>query len=265
MKPMTGNIYVGIGGWSFEPWRTTFYPPEVSQKKELAYASQKLTSIEINATYYGSFKPETFAKWRDETPDGFVFAVKGSRYTTNRRVLAEAGPSIEKFITGGVTALKDKLGPFNWQFAATKKFDADDFEAFLKLLPKSHDGIDLRHAVEVRNDSFKDPAFIDLIKAYDVAVVVAGDCEFPQIADLTAPFAYVRMMGSSESEPNGYSDTALDQWTERLKTYAAGKVPDDLEAVTRTSDGKPRDVFAYIISGFKDRNPLAAMALITKL
>ncbi|HEY4125156.1 MAG TPA: DUF72 domain-containing protein, partial [Rhizomicrobium sp.] len=144
------SIYVGVGGWVFDEWRDNFYPKGLSQKRELEYASRHLTAIEINGTYYGSQKPESFARWHAETPDGFVFALKGPRFATNRRVLAEAGESVDRFIKSGITELKNKLGPINWQFVATKKFDADDFAAFLKLLPKKQGGIVLRHAVEVR-------------------------------------------------------------------------------------------------------------------
>lgn len=263
------SIYIGIGGWNFEPWRGTFYPDGLSQKKELDYASRKLTSIEINSTYYGAQKPETFAKWRDETPEGFVFCVKGSRYTTNRRVLAEAGESIEKFITSGVTELKDKLGPINWQFMATKKFEADDFEAFLKLLPASYDGVHLRHAVEVRSPTFQTPEFIDMARHYKVAVVNAFDEDFPQIGDQTADFAYLRLLGTEENEPIGYAQSALDEWSGRLKAIEKGTVPEDIACVSERNrheiGAKRRDVFAYVISGDKVKNPHAAMALIERV
>jgi uncharacterized protein YecE (DUF72 family) len=263
------SIYIGIGGWNFEPWRGTFYPDGLSQKKELDYASRKLTSIEINSTYYGAQKPETFAKWRDETPEGFIFCVKGSRYTTNRRVLAEAGESIEKFITSGVTELKDKLGPINWQFMATKKFDAEDFEAFLKLLPDSYDGVSLRHAVEVRSPTFQTPEFIDMARHYKVAVVNAFDEDFPQIGDQTADFAYLRLLGTEENEPIGYTQAALDEWSGRLKAIENGTVPDDIACVgernRNESGAKRRDAFAYVISGDKVKNPRAAMALIERV
>src|SRR5579859_8152064 len=172
------SIRIGVGGWTYEPWRGAFYPDDLPQKRELEYASRKLTSIEINGTYYGSQKPESFARWHDETPDDFVFALKGPRFATNRRVLAEAGPSIEKFLTSGILELKDKLGPINWQFMGTKKFDPEDFAAFLKLLPASIEGRAIRHAVEVRHDSFKSPDFIALARAHQVAVITAGDAHY---------------------------------------------------------------------------------------
>ena len=226
-----GKIRIGVGGWTFEPWRGAFFPKGLPQAKELEYASSKLTSIEINGTYYGSQKPASFIKWRDETPDDFVFAVKGPRFATNRRVLGEAGESIERFFKTGVTELRSKLGPVNWQFAATKRFDADDFAAFLKLLPKSVDGLAIRHAVEVRHETFKHPDFIALAREHGVAVVTAGDSKYPEIADVTAPFVYARIMGTTEGEERGYADAVLDQWASRAKTWAAGGSPNDLATV----------------------------------
>ena len=261
------HIYVGIGGWTFEPWRGTFYPDKLAQKRELEYASSKLTGIEVNGTYYGSQKPESFAKWHDETPDDFVFALKGPRFATNRRVLAEAGGSIEKFLNSGITELKKKLGPINWQFMATKKFDPADFEGFLKLLPKSIGGIKLRHAVEVRHDSFKSPDFIALAREHNVAVIISADSEYTQIADLTADFVYVRVMGTAEKEKLGYAPKALDGWAKNIQLWADGGSPAGLETAAPMPKKKsgPRDVFFYVISGFKERNPAAAMALIERL
>ncbi len=259
------KIRIGIGGWTYAPWRGAFYPKDVTQKRELEYASRQLSSIEVNGTYYGSQKPESFAKWHDETPDDFMFALKGPRFATNRRVLAEAGESIERFLSSGITELKQKLGPINWQFMGTKKFDPQDFEGFLKLLPKSVDGLALRHAVEVRHESFRAPEFIALAREYQVAVIVAGDSDFPQIADVTAPFVYARIMGTNEAD-NGYDDAALDQWVERARLWASGQVPEGLETATEPSaDGVQREVFLYVISGFKERNPAAAMAMIERL
>jgi uncharacterized protein YecE (DUF72 family) len=264
-KPQ-GRIRVGIGGWVFEPWRGTFYPEGLPQKRELEHAAAHLGTIEINGTYYGSQKPESFTRWRAETPDDFVFAVKGSRYITNRRVLAEAAPSIEKFFSGGVTELKEKLGPINWQFMPTKAFDPTDFEAFLKLLPRSVDGIAIRHAVEVRHDSFRTPDFIALLREYGVAAITAGDSDYPQIADVTAPFVYARIMGTGEEETEGYAATDLDRWVQCAQAWSKGDVPDDLaRASGNAAEAGPRDVFLYVISGAKVRNPAAAMALTRRL
>lgn len=260
------RIRIGVGGWTYEPWRGAFFPERLPQKRELEHASRALTSIEINGTYYGSQKPASFIKWRDETPDDFVFAVKGPRFTTNRRSLAEAGESIERFFTSGVMELKDKLGPVNWQFMATKKFDPEDFEAFLQLLPQTVEGRPVRHAVEVRHPSFQSPEFVSLARKYKVAVVCAGDSEFPEIADVTAPFVYCRIMGTQESEPAGYSAGVLDAWAERARVWASGGIPADINSVAPPKPTKTgRDVFLYVISGFKQLNPAAAMALIERV
>jgi len=245
---MSGKILVGIGGWTFEPWRGVFYPDDLTQKRELEYASRKLTSIEINGTYYSSFKPASWAKWRDDTPDGFVFAVKASRFCTNRRVLAEAGESVQRFVNQGLVELGDKLGPINWQFMGTKKFDPDDMEAFLKLLPAKVDGVTLRHALEVRHDSFTDKAFAALAKKYKVAIVYAHDKDFPEIDVTTTDFTYARLMQSDDKVKTGYKPAALDAWAKKAKAWA-----------------KKGDAFVYFISGAKVRNPAAAMSLIERL
>jgi uncharacterized protein YecE (DUF72 family) len=260
-----GHIYIGVGGWTFEPWRNNFYPKGLAQKRELEYAAGKLTSIEVNGTYYGAQKPESFIRWREETPEGFVFSLKASRFCTNRRVLAEAGGSIERFFNSGVMELKDKLGPINWQFMGTKKFDPADFEAFLKLLPKKIDGRDIRHALEVRHESFKAPDFIAMARDYGVAVICGADSKFPVIADVTAPFVYVRAMGTSDKHPQGYAKKDLDTWAERARVWASGEAPDDLERVAKPAKVEPRDVYLYIIAGHKQHNPAAAMALIERV
>jgi uncharacterized protein YecE (DUF72 family) len=259
-----GTIRIGIGGWVYEPWRGTFFPEGLSQKKELEYASRKLTSIEVNGTYYGSQKPETFAKWRSETPDGFIFSLKGPRFATNRRILAEGASSVERFLMSGITELKEKLGPINWQFMATKTFDPEDFESFFKLLPKSVEGHQLHHAVEVRHESFQNAEFVDMARHYGVAVITAGG-EFPQIADITGPFVYLRLMDTVESEAKGYSAADIKAWADRARRLASGTVPSDMKTFGKPATPVPRDVFVYIISGFKERNPLAAMALIDAL
>jgi uncharacterized protein YecE (DUF72 family) len=262
----SSRIHIGVGGWTYEPWRGAFYPKGLPQRRELEYASSKLTSIEINGTYYGSQKPESFAKWHDETPDDFIFSLKGPRFATNRRVLADAGASVERFFNSGVMNLKNKLGPINWQFMPTKKFDPEDFAKFLDLLPKSVDGQQTRHVVEVRHDSFKTLDFVALVRQHNVAIVTAADAKYPQIADITAPFVYARIMGTAETEPAGYSEVALEKWIERARTWASGEPPKDLQTVTpKPPRAAVRDVFLYVISGFKQRNPAAAMAMIELL
>lgn len=259
---MTRRIRVGIGGWTF-----AFYPKGLAQKRELEYASQQLTSIEINGTYYGSQKAETFARWREETPEGFVFALKGPKFTSNRRILAEAGSSIERFFTSGVMTLKEKLGPVNWQFLPTKRFDPADFEAFLKLLPKSVEGHKVRHVVEVRHETFRTAEFVALLRAYGIGVVLTDKDEFPQIPDVTSSFVYARLQCTSEGEESGYPAEALNVWAKRAFVWSEGKVPNDLESVAgpEKSPPKTREVFVYFINGFKPKAPAAAMALIEKL
>ncbi|PZW51100.1 uncharacterized protein YecE (DUF72 family) [Humitalea rosea] len=262
-KAQRGTIRVGIGGWTYEPWRGAFYPEGHPRKHELDYASRRLTSIEINGTYYGAQKPATFAKWHDETPEDFVFSVKAPRYATNRKVLAEAGETITRFFAGGVTELKHKIGPVNWQFMPTKPFDPVDFEAFLKLLPKEAGGLPLRHVVEVRHESFRVPAFVALARSHGVAIAIAGDSNHPLIADITAPFVYARLMGTQEGEALGYSAEALDLWAGRARDWAAGKAAKGLAPLAPAKG--PRDVYLYVISGNKVANPTAAMALIKRL
>jgi uncharacterized protein YecE (DUF72 family) len=259
------SIYIGIGGWVYPDWRGTFYPKDLPQKRELEYASSHLTAIEINGTYYGSQKLASFKKWHDETPDGFVFTLKGPRFATNRRVLAEAGDSISRFFESGVTALKDKLGPVNWQFMATKKFDPADFEAFLELLPRKVDGRAIRHAVEVRHDSFRDKAFVALCRKHDVGIVFGADAEFPLIADITTDIIYARLMGTSAKEKLGYPAAMLKTWAERAKDWEKGESPKASLLVAPEAPRKKRDVFLFFISGAKEKNPAAAQAMIAAL
>jgi len=242
---MAGKIRSGVGGWTFAPWRGVFYPKGLTQKRELEYASQKLTSIEINGTYYSTFKPTSWAKWCSETPDSFVFSIKASRYCTNRKELANTIDSIHKFLGQGMSELGPKLGPINWQFMGTKKFDAEDFEGFLKLLPKDIDGLPLRHALEVRNESFKDKAFYDLARKYNAAIVFTDAEKFPTIDEPTADFTYARLMNTNTDIETGYTARDLGQWAKRARTWA-----------------KQGDVFIYFISGAKLRAPAAAQAFI---
>ncbi len=264
---MSGHIRIGVGGWTFEPWRGVFYPPGLAQARELDYASRHLTSIEINGTYYGSQSPQTFRKWRDATPEGFVFSVKGSRFVTNRKVLAEAGESIRRFVDQGILELEDRLGPLLWQLAPTKKFDRDDLAAFLDLLPPEAGGRTLRHVVEARHDSFCTPQFIDLLRERNIGVVYAEHATYPQIADVTADFVYARLQKGSDDIEAAYPEAALDAWAGRFKTWASGGWPDDLPPVddAHAPAKTPRDVFAYVIHEGKVRAPAAAMALIDRV
>lgn len=259
----SGMIRAGIGGWTFEPWEGTFYPEKLTKKRQLEYASSKLKAIEVNGTYYGSQKPATFAKWASEVPDGFIFSLKASRFVTNRKVLAEAEESMTKFLTQGLTELGDHLGPILWQFAPTKAFDPEDFEGFLKLLPEKQDGLTLKHALEVRNESFMAPEFAALARKYNAAVVYAHHAEYPEIADVTADFVYARLQKGSDDIETCYPPKALDEWAERLKAWAAGGEPSDLPKIDPDTKPakKPRDVFAFFITSGKVNAPNGAREL----
>jgi uncharacterized protein YecE (DUF72 family) len=266
MTAQPGNIYVGIGGWTYEPWRGVFYPKGLPQARELAYAGAHLTSIEINGTFYRTQGPATFRKWASEVPAKFVFSLKGPRYAVNRRVLSEAGDSINRFLDSGVTELGERLGPLLWQFAPTKKFDEKDFGGFLELLPHNFDGRPLRHVVEVRHDSFKTPAFLALLRRFSIPVVFAEHDKYPAIADITGDFIYARLQKGDEKLKAGYPPKALDGWAARAKTWADGGEPKDLPRVEKTfATKRPRDVFLYFIHEAKLRAPAAAMALTERL
>jgi uncharacterized protein YecE (DUF72 family) len=258
-------IRAGIGGWNFEPWRGVFFPEGTSKAKELGYASRQVTSIEVNGTFYSTFKPPTFKKWHDETPDDFMFALKANRFAVNRKVLGEAGPSIQRFLESGVSELKHKLGPILWQFMHTKKFEASDFEAFLALLPNSVDGVALRHAVEPRHESFKTPAFVALARKYNAAIVFADSQKYPAIADATSDFVYCRLQETREDVPTGYKPAQIKNWVEAAKTWEAGGTPKGLKAIGPAPAKKTRDVFVYFIAGAKVRNPAAATAFLKAL
>ena len=259
----SGTILAGIGGWTFEPWRGTFYPPKLPQTQELHFASRALSAIEINGTYYRTQTPATFEKWAADSPDAhFKFTVKAPRFATNRRVLSEAGDSISRFFDSGVTRLGSKLGPLLWQFAPTKKFDEQDFAAFLELLPATFDGCKLRHALEVRHPSFCTPTFIALARRHKAAIVFADHAKYPAIADVTSDFVYARLQTGSDDLPAAYTPKALDAWATRAKTWAKGGVPDDLAVYDPDHKlaAKPRDVFVFFIHEGKVRAPQAAMA-----
>ncbi|WP_313600994.1 DUF72 domain-containing protein [Rhizobium sp.] len=259
----SGTIRTGIGGWTFEPWEGTFYPEKLAKKRQLEYAASKLSVIEVNGTYYGSQKPETFAKWASEVPNGFIFSLKASRFTTNRKILADAGESIEKFLTQGLVELGDHLGPLLWQFAPTKKFEPEDFEAFLKLLPEKLEGLPLRHVVEVRHDSFKVPEFVALLEKHNIAPVCAEHFDYPMIADVTADFVYARLQKGSDDIPTCYADGDMKEWAKRLTTWAEGGVPNSLPLIDekRAVKKEPRDVFAFFIHEGKVNAPQGAMAM----
>jgi uncharacterized protein YecE (DUF72 family) len=234
-------------------------------RQELEFASRRLGSIEVNGTFYAAQKPETFARWRDETPGNFVFSLKAPRYVTHRRALSSAGRSVERFLTGGVLELKEKLGPINWQLPPEIPFDASEFEGFLQLLPRSLDSRPLRHAVEVRHDTFHAVDCVEMARHYGVAIVIAADSAYPRFSDVTASFVYARLMGTRAGEPLGYAPDELDRWAQRARCWSQGEHVADLgSALTAAPPSAGREVFMYFISGHKVSNPAAAQALIQR-
>ena len=260
------KIRVGIGGWVYPPWRGVFYPRGLRQADELAHASRHVTAIEINGTFYGAQKPASFRRWHDETPEDFVFSVKGPRFATHRSDLAQAGPSIERFFASGVFELKSKLGPVLWQFPPFKAFEADDFAAFLSLLPHRLEGHPIRHAVEVRHQSFCVPEFVKLMRKNAVAIAGIESDKHPLIPDVTGDFVYLRLQRTSEEIESGYAQPDLARWAKRAREYAQGGAPSDLPVLAPAPPTKSkRDVFIYMISGAKVRAPAAAQALLAQL
>jgi uncharacterized protein YecE (DUF72 family) len=245
------RVHVGVGGWTYEPWRDNFFPKGLPHSRELHYASRQLTAIEVNGTYYSTFKPETFAKWRDETPDGFVFSLKANRFATNRKVLATAGESIQRFVGSGIAQLGDKLGPLVWQFMPTKQFDAADFEAFLALLPQAVEGRPLRHVLDVRHESFLSPEYLPLARRYGCTTVHTDSDKFPAIADAQNDLAYIRLMRSESHRPTGYPPELLGQWANGARAWL--------------EKGPEKQAFVFLINGAKERAPAAAMELLHRL
>jgi uncharacterized protein YecE (DUF72 family) len=244
-----GQIRIGIGGWTYPPWRGVFYPEKLPQSKELEYASRALTAIEINATFYGRQKPKSWESWEKVAPEGFQFAIKGSRFCVMRSRLCEGAEGIGNFIAQGFAALGPKLGPILWQFAGRRKFDHDDIAGFIDLLPEKLDGIALRHAIEPRHDSFNDEKFFALCRARNIAVVFEDSDEYPCIEADTADFTYARLQRMNEEIETGYDAATLDGLADRVRKW--------------TSDG--RDSYIFMINGAKVRAPAAALALQERL
>ena len=286
----TGTIRIGISGWTYAPWRGVFYPQGVTQKRELAYASRQFPSIEINGTFYGLQRPDTFAKWCDETPEGFVFAIKGSRYITHIHRLRDVETPLANFMASGLLRLGPKLGPILWQFPPRLRFDLDLFSNFMKMLPKDtvaaaklakkHDERlndrdwlkadgkrPIRHAFEIRNESFAHTDFIELLREHQIGLVCADTVEWPLLMDITADFVYCRLHGSEELYVSGYDDKALSIWAKRIDDWAHGREPADANRVLKPL--KPsrtgRDVYVYFDNDVKVRAPVDAQQLAQRL
>ena len=290
MSPGQGRIRIGISGWRYPGWRGGFYPPELRQADELSYASRHFDTIEINGTHYSLQRPEFFLRWRDETPERFVFAVKGSRFITHMKQLRGIETALANFFAQGVLRLGDKLGPLLWQFSPRFRFDRDKLERFLALLPRNEDaaaalaaGHDhrlagrawvssetdrpLRHAIEVRHPSFLDPCFLALLRRNNIALVFADAVGWPYAEDVTADFLYLRLHGSQELYASGYSDHELDRWAERVSLWSTGVEPNDAKLIDPASrpQHRSRDVYVYFDNDAKVRAPFDAQTLRRKL
>jgi uncharacterized protein YecE (DUF72 family) len=283
-----GNVRIGISGWTYAPWRGVFYPKDLPQKRELEYAASQFPSLEINGTFYGMQRPTAFGDWADRTPDDFVFAVKAPRFITHMRRLREVEVPLANFIASGLLRLGPKLGPILWQFPPNFRFDEERIAAFLRLLPhdteaaarlgRKHDHrlkarawlkVDaerpMRHAFEIRSDTFRDRAFIDLLRRNDVALVCADTVAWPRLMDLTSDFVYCRLHGSEELYASGYDDDSLDAWAARIAAWATGTEPSDAERVGGKGRRRRRDVFVYFDNDMKVRAPVDAKALTERV
>ncbi|MCS0501234.1 DUF72 domain-containing protein [Ancylobacter sp. GSK1Z-4-2] len=284
-----GEIRIGVSGWTYAPWRGHFYPKGLTHKRELAYAASRFPALEINGTFYGLQKPDVFARWAEETPEDFVFAVKGSRYITHTGRLREIETPLANFLASGLLRLGPKLGPVLWQFPPNFRFDAGMMRDFLALLPKDtraaarlarrHDErLDgrsatstdkrrpLRHALEIRHESFKDRAFLDLLAEHGVALVCADTVEWPRLMDLTADFVYCRLHGSSELYRSRYDEKALARWSKRVAAWAHGRTMKDGDFIgAPDSHAKPRDVFVFFDNTDKLHAPDDAARLMEML
>jgi uncharacterized protein YecE (DUF72 family) len=284
-----GDIRIGISGWTYGGWRGRFYPEGLTHKRELAYAAGILGSIEINGTFYSLQRPDSFARWAAEVPDDFVFAVKGSRYITHMLRLKDCEKPLANFLASGVLRLGPKLGPILWQFPASFRYDRERIEPFLALLPRDTEAAamlahrhdqrvtgrswlrtdakrPLRHALEVRHDSFADPGFIALLRAHNAALVASDAVDWPLFADATADFVYCRLHGAQELYTSGYDEEALDRWAARVRAWAEGREPTDLKRVGKSrTPRQARDVFVYFDNDAKVRAPFDAQGLMARV
>jgi uncharacterized protein YecE (DUF72 family) len=264
--PAVDGIRVGIGGWTYAPWRDNFYPKGLVQRRELEFASRHVNTIEVNGTWYGAQKPATYAKWRDEAPAGFVFSAKAPMRITMARTLASTGAQVDAFL-GDIAVMGDKLGPIVWQFDPARTLAKEDFAAFLDLLPDTVDGRSIRHVLDVRVHDFVDAGYLALARRRDMATVFTDSDEHPSFADVTADFVYARLMRSRSDIATGYTAPQLRRWMQRARTWASGGQPDDLPRLepARRLASRPRDVFIYFIASAKERNPAAAISLLRAL
>jgi uncharacterized protein YecE (DUF72 family) len=288
---MAGKIHIGISGWRYAPWRGVFYPPDLTQDRELEFASRALPTIEINGSFYSLQRPESYAVWYEATPPGFVFSVKGNRYITHILRLREIDKPLANVFASGVFNLRAKLGPFLWQFPPSFRYDPELVEHFLSLLPhdteealrlarkreprmqgRSRLAIDknrkLRHAMEIRNASFVDDSFIALLRKYRVALVVADTAgKWPYREDVTSDFMYLRLHGEEELYASGYTEEALDRWAARIRAWSTGSEPTDAKHITDASPPKrqSRDIYCYFDNDVKVKAPFDARRLIEKL
>lgn len=264
--PAVDGLRVGIGGWTYAPWRHTFYPQGLVSRRELEYASRRFSTIEINGTFYGARRAAEYAQWREQTPDGFVFSVKAPQHITQRGPLAKCGKAAWAFLNGGLGELGDRLGPVLWHMPPSRTFDADDFAAFLDLLPRTLDGLPLRHVIEPSHPSFLDTRYIEIARSFGAGTVLTDAPDMPILGDVTGRVVYVRLMRSRVELHDGYERNDLDAWLERARIWARGDVPADVpRLVEPDSPLGPREVYVYFIGGAKQRNPAAAMAMISKL
>lgn len=286
-----GDIRIGISGWRYAPWRGDFYPKGLAQKEELHFASRAVSSIELNGSFYALQKPKSYMQWYEETPKNFVFSIKAPRFITHVRRLIDVEKPLANFLASGVFCLREKLGPILWQFPPSFRFDPERFEHFLQLLPHDTEAalaiardceprmkgrryleIDqkrvLRHAVEIRNDSFEDPAFIALLRQYKVALVVADTAgKWPYLEDLTADFLYLRLHGAEELYASGYDDAALARWEKRIQCWTRGEEPADARRVSdkHMRARRSRDLYCYFDNDVKVRAPFDARRLLERL
>ena len=264
--PVVDGVRVGIGGWTYAPWRHTFYPQGLVSRRELEYASRRFSTIEVNGTFYGARRASEYAQWREQTPPDFVFSVKAPQHVTQRGPLARCGKAAWAFLNGGLAELGDRLGPVLWHMPPSRLFEPDDFAAFLDLLPRSLEGRPLRHVIEPSHPSFFDPRYVEIARAFGVGTVFTDAPDLPAFADVTGHVVYVRLMRSRVEVQDGYASDELDDWLDRARTWARGEEPGGVPLLAEPAPPlTPREVFVYFIGGAKQRNPAAAMSMISRL